>query len=163
MGADLMSAPKYPLECVAKARGERVQRAELDLAAAAVALRAADCVRVDAEQRREHHEAVAGRVRDRELAELLRGALRVQDLGAADRWASRDAAEGHRLRTEAEAARALAARAASTEHAARADLASRKAEAEVIEHDRSRWRRAQQKKIEAREEEASFEAWRPRK
>lgn len=158
-----MPSPKYPLECVARARGAKVERARRDLAAAACALEAADRLRADADLRLGRHEAVASRVRGGELEALLRGELRVQDLKTADRWASRDAVEGRRLRAEAEQARADAARAASTELRARAELAGRKADAKVVERDRSRWGREQQKKIEAREEEASFEAWRPKK
>jgi hypothetical protein len=163
MGKELMPSPKYPLECVVQARGKKVERAERELAAAAGAMQAADRVRAEAELRRDRHEATASHVCGREIDALWRGELRVQDLNAAHQWAMHDAVEDRRLRTEAEQARADSARAASTEQTARTELALRKAEAEVIEHDRSRWRRGQRKKIEVREEEALFEAWRPKK
>lgn len=157
-----MPSPKYPLECVARARDEKVERAAHDLAAAVGARQAADGVQVAAEARRDRYEATAARVRREELDALARGELRAGDLQRAQQWAAGIAAEGHRLRAEAERAHRDASRAGVVEERARALLAARKADAEVVARNRGLWQRARQAKVEAREEEASLEAWRQR-
>lgn len=158
-----MASPKYPLEGAAQAREAKVEQAARDLAAAVRARRTADEARLGAERRRDRHESLTARVKSTELDALTRGELRVSDLRRVQEWASSTATEGLRLQREVEKACAEARRAAEAEDEARAHLAARKKEAEVIARNRALWQGTRRRVFEAREEEASLEAWRPKK
>ncbi|HXX69558.1 MAG TPA: hypothetical protein VEK07_20405 [Polyangiaceae bacterium] len=158
-----MPSPRYPLECVVQVHDGKVEKAKRDVAAAVGARRAADGARITAEERRDRHEALVGRVRVAELDALARGELRAGDLQRARQWALGVAAESARLRAEAERAQGEALRAGAVEERARAHLTARKVDAEATARNRARWQHARRAKVEAREEEASLEAWRPKK
>jgi hypothetical protein len=158
-----MPSPKYPLECVLQLRDAKVEEAARELTAAVRARQDAERSRIAAERRRDHHEASTRCVMDAELDALSRGELRVADLRRTQEWASGVGAEGRRLRIEAEHARGVETRTGQAEDSARAHLASCTGQAEVIARNRAEWQRGRRKTVEAREEEASLEAWRPKK
>ncbi|MDP9000041.1 MAG: hypothetical protein M3O46_08020 [Myxococcota bacterium] len=158
-----MRPPKYPLEPLVELRDKKVDEAVGNLAARARERDAAKLRRDAVEQKREAHESAAEQVRAAEAKALARGELRVLDLGHADAWESRVAAEQQTLASDVENAHAEEERARAAEEAARGDLASRSADAHVVAEDRTRWRDALRRRADSKEEEASSEARRPSK
>jgi hypothetical protein len=158
-----MRPPKYPLEPLAELRDNRVDEAVGDLAVATRERDAAERSRLAAEQRRHAHAAAAQRVRGAEAEALARGELNAAHLAHADAWEARITAEREALASDACRARAEEATARAGEERALGELASREAEAQVVAKDRARWDGAQRRRVEARDEEASSEAWRPTK
>jgi hypothetical protein len=156
-----MRPPKYPLEPLAALREKKVEGAIGELAAARRASDSAERDRLASEQKGRAHDAAAGRVRGAELEALCRGDLRVADLARADGWEARIAAERRALEGELERARASEAGARAEEGRAVERLASRRAEAQVVDDDRARWQEAARKRGEARDEQAASEASRP--
>jgi hypothetical protein len=157
------SMAKYPLEPLASLREKKADEAGRALATAVAERERAGRALRAAEQRREAHARAVERVRTEESKALGRGELRAADLARADAW---------RLRTNAEAAtlagaveRALAAETKATQEvrAAQGGLALRRAEVNVVASGRARWEAERARHAEAREEEASFEAWRPKR
>ena len=156
-------APRYPLEPLARVRAGRADEAARALAGTVRVREHASRVVQAAEARRVAHGSAAGAVRERELASLARGDLRAADLARADAWSFRVQAEKAALEGAAERARAEESKAREGEKAAQVTLASRQAEAEVVAGHRQRWQNERSRRLEAREEEASFEAWRPKR
>jgi YscO-like protein len=155
--------PKYPLEPLAELREKKVESAALELAEAvrkredvARTLRAAESRR-DAQAR-----AVAG-LRQSERGALGRGELRARDLARADAWGIRIAAERQSLVGAVDHARSVETTALGQERDARGSVAARRAEAQVVAGHRARWDDDARRRLEAREEEASSEAWRPKR
>jgi len=155
-----MRPPKYPLEPLAKLREEQADAAVRGLAVAVAGRDAAERDRGTAEQRRAAHAAAAIRVREAEQQALDRGELCVGDLARAGAWEMRVASEDETMASAVSRAREVETRARELEQAARGEVATRKAGAEVVDADRARWHDAQRKKAEAREEEAAEEAFR---
>lgn len=155
-----MRPPRYPLEPLAKLRGDQADAAVRGLAAAVAGRDAAERERRLAEQRRDDHEAAAARVREVEQEALARGELRVGDLARAGAWETRVATESEMMTSAAERARGAETQAREVERTAQGDVAARKADVEVVGADRARWDGALRKKAEAREEEAAEEAFR---
>jgi hypothetical protein len=157
-----MRPPKYPLEPLVELRDKRVDEAASDLAVAARDRDAAERKRLASEQRRTAHAAAAERVRGAEAEALARGDLNVAHLAHADAWEARIALEREALTSDVERARAETASACVAEARALEDVVSRKTEAQVVAKDRARWGEVERRRAEARDEEASSEAWRPR-
>jgi hypothetical protein len=155
-----MRPPKYPLEPLAELRDKRVDLALDDLAAATRGRDAAERERLASEQGCRAHAAAAERLRDAEESALARGELRVADLANAGAWEIRVASEHQALASEVDRARVAEAGARVGEERAQGEVASRKADAQVVAKDRARWRSRQAGREEAKEEEASTEAWR---
>ena len=158
-----MRPPKYPLEPLAELRDNRVDEAVADLAVATRERGAAERSRLASEQKRQAHAAAAERVRCAEAEALARGELRAAHLAHAGAWEDRITAEREALASEVCRARGEEAAARAGEERALGELASREAEAQVVAKDRARWEGAQRRRLEARDEEASSEAWRPSK
>jgi hypothetical protein len=158
-----MQRRRYPLEPVAGLRENKVDQAVRGLAAAIAERDQAERGRRAAEQSRLSHDGAADRVRDAEAGALERGELRVSDLARADAWELRVSAERDALTAEVDRARTAEGRARAGEEAARGKVASRRADAQVIEKDRARWADAQRRQVEAKDEEAASEAWRPKR
>lgn len=157
-----MRPPKYPLKTLAEERRRRVDEAARALAETLRERDAAARARRAAELRCEEHERVTERARETERAALARGELHAADLARAEAWASRVATERGALMLHAEAARAREVEVSECERKARATLALRKADAQVVTNDHARWKAAQRKAVEVKDEEASAEAWRPK-
>jgi hypothetical protein len=155
-----MRPPRYPLEPLAKLREDQAEAAVRGLAKAVAGRDAAERARRSAEERRNAHEAAAERVRRGELEALGRGELRAGDLARAGAWETRVATEGEAMASEVIQARGVEALARDAEHAARTEVATRKAGAQVVDADRARWRDGLRRKAEAKEEEAAEEAFR---
>jgi hypothetical protein len=158
-----MRRPRYPLEPLVELRDHHVDRAAAGLAGAIAKREDAERGRGAAEAVRAAHEASARQVRAAESDALDRGELRAADLAGADAWEARVAAESTAMSSEVERARTAEERARDGERAARGDLASRRAEADVVAKDRARWVDAQGRRTEAKEEEEASEIWRPGK
>jgi hypothetical protein len=157
-----MRPPRYPLEPLARLREEQVDAAVRGLATAVAGRSAAEDARRTAEHRRDAHAEAAARVREAERVALRRGELRAGDLARAGAWEVRVASEHEAMASEVGRALGVEAQACDTERKAQGETASRKADAEAVATDRTRWHDALRKKGEAREEEAAEEAFRRR-
>jgi hypothetical protein len=157
-----MRPPRYPLEPLAKLREEQVDAAVRGLAAAVEGRNVAERARRTVEHRQDAHTAAASHVRVAEGEALERGELRAADLARAGAWETRVASEREAIASDVERAHLAETRARDAEHTAQGDVAARKAGAEVVAADQTRWREALRKKGEAKEEEAAEEAFRRR-
>jgi hypothetical protein len=144
-------------------RRKKVEEATAALAGAVRKREAAARALRGAEVRTEMAARAASRVRTAELEALTRGELRARDLARAHAWANRTAAEGEALAGVVRRAEAAEAAARDHEREAQGELATRRAEALLVEGHRDRWKEQHRRGVIAREEEASSEAWRPRR
>jgi hypothetical protein len=154
---------KYPLEPLAAVRETKVKDATAELAGAIRRREDASAARRTAEVRREAHTRAAASIRDAERAALDDGRLQAADLARADAWGARVAAERAALAGAAERAQAAETGARQEEAAAQGRLGERHADARVVEAHRERWEAERRRGVEARDEEASAEAWRPKR
>ncbi len=155
--------PKYPLEPLREHRDRHVDAATVQLGDAVRAREAADEARRRAEDERRAAEARAARLREEEAARLASGELCVADLARAEAWEHAAGAEldalGHAV---ARATNTLAA-AHDAEAQARAALAQKKADLDVVVKDQARFDAGARKVREAAEEEAAEEAFAARR
>ena len=158
-----MRPPKYPLEPLAELRDRRVDEAVGELAKALRDREEAERARQAQERDGRAHAAAADRIRRAEGEVMGHGGLRAADLAQAAAWEARIAAEKEALASGIARARADEAAATGQERRALDEVAARKAQAQVVAKDRARWDAARRKRVDAREEEASAEAWRPPK
>ena len=158
-----MRRPQYPLEPLANVRERQVDDAVRGLATAVSQREAAARHARSVEQAAESHAAAVDRTKRAEREALGRGELRAADLAHAHAWELRMEAERAALDVEGERARAAESVAGEAEQRSREELARRRADAEVIAKDRGRWEAVQQKRAEAKEEEATAEAFRPKR
>ena len=151
--------PKYPLEPLLEHRERRVDDATAELGDAVRAREAAEEARKRAEAERRAEEERAAQILAAEADLLGKGELRAADLARAEAWKH---AEDVRLRdlaaAEGRAASAVDA-ARGAEQDARAALAQKKADHDVVAKDEARFIDAKKRETEAREEEAAEEAW----
>ena len=159
----VMLPPKYPLSPLGALRNKRVDDAAHDLATKTRARTAAERAHQLAQENLDRHGAAAALVRESEAGALARGDLRVADLARADAWEVRIGAEDVALASQVERTRANEAAALEGEQRTRALLTSRRADADVVTKDRARWSDRLRKRVEARDEEAAVEAWRPKR
>jgi hypothetical protein len=155
----VMRTPRYPLEPLVELRDRKVNEARGDLASAARERSGAERRRLELEQKCEEHSAAVSCIRGAEDESLARGELRAADLARVDAWEVGVAVERDVLATEVERARVEETGMREREARALDEVASRSAEAQVVANDRVRWRDALHRRVEAREEEASSEAW----
>lgn len=151
--------PKYPLEPLLEHRERRVEDATAELGDAVRARETAEAAKARAEAERQAEEERAARTRAAEANLLAKGELRAVDLARAQAW---EHAERARLAdlaaAEGRAASAVDA-ARGAEQDARATLAQKKADRDVVAKDEARFVDARKREQEAREEEAAEEAW----
>ncbi len=157
-----MRSPKYPLSSLALLREKEVDQAANEFAGRVTASEVAERAREAAERKRDLHEEATARARAAEDEALACGVLRAADLARADAWEARSALESRALSTEVARELTNEQQARKNELESQAQLASRQAAAQVVAKDRARWSEGQRKKAEARDEEASSEAWRPK-
>ncbi len=155
--------PKYPLEDLARVREEQAAQGARELAEAQRARGASEEARRQAESRLAGHRRGKVAMMDRERRSLEGGELRGADLAQGAAWRSAADEEGRRLEQEVERARAAEAQAALAEDRARARAADGRARAEVLVTHRERWAASERAATERRDEDASLEAWRPRR
>ena len=155
--------PKYPLEPLVALREKKVEEAATELAEAIRRREAAGRALRAAEARREAQARVVAGIRGAELEALSEGRLRARDLARTDAWGARAAAERDALTAAVQQAGAAEAKAREGEGEAKAGVTARRAEARVVEAHRERWDDDRRRGLEAREEEASAEAWRPKR
>jgi hypothetical protein len=156
-------SPKYPLAFLSRFRDRQVDLTVGELARATRALKGAKQTHAAANEAQAKHREEAADMRAVEREALTRGELRAADLATGDAWGLRVQAEDHVLQGHADAARAKEGQAQSVERAARARLANRKVDADIVHKHRAHYDETQRKAAEARDEEASFEAWRPKR
>jgi hypothetical protein len=159
----VVRSSKYPLASLLRFRDRQVDLTAGELARAAHALEGAKQTHAAANEAQTKHRGDAADMRAVERGALARGELRAGDLAAGEAWGVRVQAEAHVLQGHADAARAKEAQAQGAEREARARLASRKVDADIVSRHRARYDETQRKAAEARDEEASFEAWRPKR
>ena len=157
-----MAARKYPLDPLAKLREQHVDEATRELAEAVRAREAAEQRTRLAERERATAEERARLVREAERAKLEGGELKVADLQRADAWSVAVDEEQKQLAERVARASAVESDARTGEAQQRATVATRKADAQVVEKDRAKWTEKAQKDAQAREEEEAQEAWRPK-
>jgi hypothetical protein len=158
-----MRPRKYPLESLAAQRARKVDGAVQGLAKAVAERERAEAERLAAEQQRAAQEARAASVVAAERDSLERGELSAADLARGHAWQLRSEAERAALTSQVDRARTVEAEAAKGEGTARGEVAQRRADADVVEKDRSRWTAEERKRADAKEEEAMAEAFRPRR
>lgn len=156
-------SPKYPLEPLRRHRDHLVDEATAELGDAVEAREAADAERRRAEAARRAAEEEAARTREAERARLERGELRAGDLAQAEAWGVAVARQASELAGEVARAEARLEGARAEEAAARAALAQKKADAQVVEKDQARFAARLRREAEAHEEEAADEIWAARR
>lgn len=157
-----MPARKYPLDPLATVREQHVDEATRALAAAVRAREAAERAAQAARAEEERAAAQAQAVRDAERGKLEQGQLTAADLQRADAWGFAVAEEKRRLQEHAARAAQAETEARAGETRGRAEVSTRKADAEVVEKDRAKWTEQVRKDALGREEEEAAEAWRPK-
>jgi hypothetical protein len=109
------------------------------------------------------HERAVATVTKAERDALTRGELRVIDLVRAEAWSKSVVPKAEKLRSAVGRARLAEEDATRARQGMKHDLAARMADARVLEKDRAAWAEAVRKAADLHEEEASFEAWRPKR
>ena len=155
-----MRSPKYPLELAVELREKKVDEAARTLERASRERERAERQKAQSQQKCDAHGAAATRVRTSEQDALSRGRLRAADLSRTAAWEMRVAREREALSDELSGARAEEANARAAEIRAQEQVASRRAESQLVANHRTRWRDGQRERVEAKEEEDSEEAWR---
>jgi hypothetical protein len=158
-----MRSREYPLKALAQLRERQVESAAVQMARAIRAREDAETSRAEAERAHEEHRRAAERVTNAERHALANGELRAADLAAAEAWSIRAGAEQSALDSRARSARTMEGQARVGEQEAQARLQRCQSEANIVHRHRGRHEDAQRGAIEMAEEEASFEAWRPKR
>ncbi len=153
-----MSGRKYPLDPLLELRERQAGDAALDLAKAVDARQKAEIAKRAAEVARETAEERAARAREAEREALARGELRVGDLMRAQAWEIGVAKEHAELAKQVTVAAQGEDKARDQESGARDALATKQADAEVVEKDKDRFVAKERSKEIAKEEEAADEA-----
>jgi hypothetical protein len=153
-----MSGRKYPLDPLIKLRERQVDEATRDLAKAVDARQAAERKRAAAEAEKVRAEQRAKATRSEEREALERGELSVADLMRAQAWELGVAEEQKKLGQQVAIAAQGEQKARVEEDGARTSLASREADAEVVEKDKERFVTRERQREIAKEEEAAQEA-----
>jgi chromosome segregation ATPase len=158
-----MERKKYPLDPLLKLRERQVDAATQKLAEAVGARQAAEKKREAAEAAKAKAEDRARELREKERDALEKGGLRAGDLHAGRAWEFAVEEERRRLAQQVDAASQGEKKARDTERGAQHDLASREADAEVVDQDKERFETKRKQAELAKEEEAANEAWRPKR
>jgi hypothetical protein len=151
--------PKYPLEPLREHRDRGVDAATAELGDAIRARESAEAAQRAAEQEKRDAEARAAAVRADEASRLERGELRAVDLARANAWEVGAAAEIGGLANAVANAEARTGDAREAESGARAELAQKKADRDVVAKDEARFHDRARRARDAAEEEAADEAY----
>jgi colicin import membrane protein len=155
--------PKYPLEPLREHRDRKVDAAALQLGEAVRAREGADAARMRAEQQSREAERRAAAVRLDEAERLAKGELCVADLARAQAWEHAASAEALELGRAVDRAVGLLAASRDAEEQARAELAQKKADLDVVAKDEARFDAEARRAREGAEEEAAEEAFAARR
>jgi hypothetical protein len=136
-----------------KLRERQVEGATGDLAQAVSAREKAERAREMAENALERSDEAAERLRDAERRALEEGELRAGDLHRAEAWEMGVAAERTKLAQSVATTESAEAGARAKEEEACAALATREADAKVVEKDKERWDERVRRRELAKEEE----------
>ena len=150
--------PKYPLEPLREHRDRKVEHATAELGAAVRESEAADDAKRRAQQERVDAAARATTLRADEARRLANGELRVADLARGEAWEHRASAEMADLDRALVRADGKLGAARELEVGARAELAQKKADLDVVAKDEARFHAGVRRAREASEEEAADEA-----
>ncbi len=151
--------PKYPLEPLREHRARTVEAATVQLGDAVRAREAADAAKRIAEERRHEAEVRVAAVRKNEADLLGRDGLRVADLAHAQAWEHAAGAELADLGRAVARAEEGVTSAAGAESHARAGLATKKADLDVVAKDHARFADGVRRAGEAAEQEAADETF----
>ncbi|HWL87577.1 MAG TPA: hypothetical protein VNO21_17355 [Polyangiaceae bacterium] len=157
-----MPRKSYPLEALLNLRNRRVKDAAVELASTVREREGAAERRQALEAVRARAAAEAARAREAERETLEKGELRVADLQRGQAWEKVVQGEQRALDEKVEQAAIAEQGAADDEARVRGQLSERKADADVVDRDRSRYLERARKRIVAVEEESASEAWRKR-
>ncbi|WP_394833197.1 hypothetical protein LVJ94_42515 [Pendulispora rubella] len=157
-----MPRKSYPLEVLLDLRNRRVEDATVELASAIRARESAEEQRQALEITRARAAAEASVARAAERDALAQGVLRAADLQRGGAWERVARAEREAMDAKVEHAALAEQSAADDEARARGELVQRKADADVVDKDRSRYLERARKRIVAMEEECASDAWRKR-
>lgn len=157
-----MADPKYPLDPLLRLRESAALGAAKELAASVRAHEAAAIRRSQAARDLAAERAEQARVRAAERAELERGELVAADLARAAEW-ELGARRVEENLASIDASRSEEERAAAVrQESERANLAQRRADADVIDKDKARHGARVRAVQLSKEEETAQEAWRRR-
>lgn len=151
--------PKYPLEPLREHRDRTVDAATKQLAEAVRTRESAEEARRRAENERREAEARAVEVRQDEAESLARGDLRVADLARAEAWEHAASTVMSALGQAVARADQTVSAAQAAEGQARAELAVKKADLDVVAKDKARFADRVRREGDATEEEAAEEAF----
>ncbi len=155
--------PKYPLEPLREHRDRQVDAATAELGDAVRARDAATEAQRGAEIERRAAEMRAAAVRADETARLVNGELCVADLARAHGWEHGTSVELAGLDQAIDHAEARVRAAVDTEAQARAGLAQKKADRDVVAKDEARFEDRARRARDASEEEAAEEVFAARR
>lgn len=154
---------KYPLDPLREHRDHRVDAATVALGDAVRGREAADDAKCRAEAERRDAETRASAVRREEAKRLANGELSAADLARAQAWEHATSAEIDDLGRAVVRADGKLVAAQETELSARAALAEKKADLDVVVKDQARFDARVVKTREAAEEEAAEDAFAARR
>jgi hypothetical protein len=158
-----VGAPKkYPLASLSKLRDGKVETATRELSAAIRNRETAEQARRAAERDRDRHDRQTTAVRGSETEALSRGELLAADMVRLDAWRARMQLESRTLAIRVAQAGAEENRAKTEQSLAQERLASRKSDANVVSEHQARWAEQRTRELQAAEEEAALELWRPK-
>jgi hypothetical protein len=146
--------PKYPLEPLREHRDRHVDAATTQLASAVETREAAEEAQRSAEDERREADARAAVVRRDEAALLASGELRVADLARAQAWEHAATTEIAALEQAVARATADVRAATNAEGEARAELARKMADLDMVTKDKARFLDRVRRTSEAVDEEA---------
>jgi pyruvate/oxaloacetate carboxyltransferase len=157
-----MPKPKYTLDALEKLREARVDEATKVLAEAVRARETAAARRQAAELALETRTHEIAHIRERERVKLEMGGADAHDLALASAWELGAQAEIARLAAAVTERKNEETGAQQKEAEARAAVAMKRADADVVHKDHDRFDAGVRKAELAKEEEAAEEAWRRR-
>jgi hypothetical protein len=158
-----VGAPKkYPLTSLSKLRDGKVETAMRELSAALRNRETAEQARRAAERDRARHDRQTTAISGSETEALSRGELLAADMVRLEAWRARMQLASRTLAVRVAQAGAEESRAKTEQWLAQERLAARKADANVVSEHQARWAEQRTQELQAAEEEAALELWRPK-
>jgi hypothetical protein len=152
-------AKKYPLETLRRLRADAVDGKAKEVSDAVHATDRANAERAAREKARADHASETHAIAEREMGELESGTLTAADLARAAAWSlgAKIVAADHARRVEDADSVVRTSVAAEVER--RGELANAQASSEVVERNRSKWRKKEDERTIAADEEAAEDAF----
>lgn len=149
----------YPLSPLLAHRERLVEEAESTLARAVQGREAADRAAAAARAEKQAAEERAQAIRAEEAARVARGEARAVDLARGMAWEQAEAKRMSELEGRVDETARAVLRAREAEAGARAELAARSADRDVVAKDEAKFLEGKARAAEARAEEDAAEAW----